>query len=137
MPKKNPANPVFAFLSHAVFAASLAGVLLPAAAKTSVAQEVAEKADPEKGRALAEANCSPCHAIGMHDQPPARINSLTSFRDLHHRFPVAMLLDAAETGVIEGHDEMPAFDFSRDQIRHLLSYIDSLSPNPDARYVRD
>ena len=45
----------------------------------------------EKGRAIAEANCSPCHAIGLTDASPTRVNANTAFRMLYERYPIPML----------------------------------------------
>jgi hypothetical protein len=59
----------------------------------------------------------------------------TAFRDLHKRFPIAMLLAAEKTGEIEGHDEMPGFRLSRPVVSDLLAYIDSLSPPGAPKYT--
>ena len=82
-----------------------------------------------RGRVLAEAHCSVCHAVGAVDASPTWVNSNTAFRLLHERYPIAMLVEAAKTGQISGHDEMPEFDFSLQDIDALLSYIDSLAPD--------
>ncbi len=89
----------------------------------------------DHGRKLAVAHCGVCHAVGRHDDSPTRVNSETAFRDLHKRFPIAMLLEAAKSGAIEGHDEMPAFMFSRDDMTALLAYIDELAPVGSGKYV--
>jgi len=39
-----------------------------------------------------------------------------------------MLEEAARTGSISGHDEMPGFEFTMQQIDDLLAYIDSFAP---------
>jgi len=90
----------------------------------------------ERGLALAQVHCAACHAIAEADESPTRTNANTSFRDLHQRFPIKMLVEAVSTGTIEGHDEMPAFDFSPAEIIDLLSYIDSLSPDQAGTYVK-
>ena len=90
----------------------------------------------ERGLALAQVHCAACHAIAEADESPTRTNANTSFRDLHQRFPIKMLVEAASTGTIEGHDEMPAFDFSPSEIIDLLSYIDSLSPDQAGKYAK-
>ena len=82
----------------------------------------------EKGRAIAEANCSPCHAVGLTSKPDAR-HANTAFRMLYERYPIPMLEEAAKTGSVSGHDEMPGFDFALEDARALLAYIDSLSPD--------
>ncbi len=87
------------------------------------------RATLEKGRAIAEADCSPCHAVGLTDESPTRVNANTAFRMLHERYPIPMLEEAAKTGSISGHDEMPGFDYSLENARALLAYIDSLAPD--------
>ena len=82
-----------------------------------------------RGRAVAEAHCGICHAIGVDDETPTRVNANTAFRMLHERYPIAMLVEAAKTGSIAGHDEMPGFDFPVEDARALLAYIDSFTPN--------
>ena len=109
-------------------AAVLAGVValgIPAA--------VADDQLLARGQAIAAQKCSPCHAICRHDLRPHDI--VLPFRDFHERFPIPMLVEAKDTGVISGHDEMPGFDLSQSEIRALLAYIDSLAPN-EQRYVK-
>jgi hypothetical protein len=46
-----------------------------------------------------------------------------------------MLVNARESGIISGHDEMPMFELSRQDMYALLAYIDSFAPE-GLRYVR-
>jgi mono/diheme cytochrome c family protein len=94
----------------------------------------ATQAQLERGHAIALANCSVCHAVGLTDKSPTRINANTAFRQLSERFPIPMLQEAARTGHISGHDEMPGFQFTMDDIKALLFYIDSMAP-ADAHYI--
>lgn len=80
----------------------------------------------KRGYDIAVARCSHCHAISHNDEPPHAI--VIPFRHLYTRYPIAMLTDARDRGVISGHDEMPMFTISQTDIRALLSYIDSLAP---------
>ena len=80
----------------------------------------------KRGHAIAALKCAHCHAIGRDDERPHAI--VIPFRDLHVRYPIEMLLDAKTSGVIGGHDEMPMFELSREDMHALLSYIDSLAP---------
>ncbi len=48
-----------------------------------------------------------------------------------------MLQDAANTGLIEGHDEMPSFDFSATDMKALLAYIDGLAGDGAGRYLKN
>jgi len=114
--------------------AALCGFLLTAAVMAA-AEDGAAVVNLENGRAIAQANCAECHAIARDDQIPTRANADTAFRDLHRRFPINMLTDAAKTGTIEGHDEMAGFDFSLNDVRDLLGYIDSLAPEQAGRYL--
>ncbi len=82
-----------------------------------------------KGRSLAAAHCGVCHAIGPDDESPAWANSNASFRMLYERYPIPMLEEALATGRVSGHDEMPEFNFSLDDAKALLAYIDSLAPD--------
>jgi mono/diheme cytochrome c family protein len=87
----------------------------------------------ERGRAIAAQKCAPCHAVGRDDERPHAI--VTPFRELHTRYPIEMLIDARKSGVISGHDEMPMFELSREDMKALLAYIDSFAP-AGSRYVR-
>ncbi len=92
-------------------------------------------ADPvARGYAIARSRCAVCHAVGKDDPSPTWVNSNAAFRRLAERFPIPMLQQAAQTGILSGHDEMPEFIFTLDEMTALLSYMDSLSP-PNARYL--
>lgn len=80
----------------------------------------------KRGHALAAQKCSHCHAIGRDDERPHAM--VLPFRDLHQRFPIEMLQTAKESLIISGHDEMPMFELSQEDMHALLAYIDSLAP---------
>jgi cytochrome c len=88
-----------------------------------------------RGRETAEAHCAICHAVGLTDASPTEINVETAFRLLYKRYPIEMLVEAAKSGSISGHDEMPGFDFTVEEAQALLAYIDSLAPDQPG-YVR-
>ena len=94
-----------------------------------------DKSQLARGEAIARSKCGACHAIGKSDSSPTRINVDTSFRDLHQSFPITMLLKAAKTGYIAGHDEMPGFSLPPSETSGLLLYIDSLSPEGAPSYI--
>lgn len=85
-----------------------------------------------RGQAIATLKCSACHAIGRQDARPHDI--VLPFREFPERYPIPMLVEAREAGVISGHDEMPGFYFSESEMRALLAYIDSFAPT-EKRYV--
>lgn len=88
----------------------------------------------KKGYAIAVEKCSHCHAISQNDPLPHAI--VIPFRQMHTRYPIAMLIEARDRGVIAGHDEMPMFTVSQSDMRALLSYIDSLAPGAPAYVPR-
>lgn len=94
----------------------------------------AESNELTRGYAIAAEKCSHCHAISHDDIPPHAI--VIPFRQLYTRFPISMLVEARERGVIAWHDEMPMFSLSIPDANALLSYIDSLAPNAPG-YVRN
>lgn len=100
------------------------------------AGEASNGPSADRGKTLAMAHCAPCHAIQSADESPTRTNANTAFRDLHRRFPIPMLVKALQTGTIEGHDEMPAFDFTQAEIMDLMKYIDGLAPEGAGQYLK-
>lgn len=86
----------------------------------------AANADPlvEHGRALVEANCASCHAVGpaglspYPDAPP--------FRSLSARYPISFLAEALAEGISTGHPDMPRFVATPGQIEAILAYLSSL-----------
>lgn len=83
-----------------------------------------------KGRALIEANCARCHAIGMedvshHEQAPP-------FRVVVTRYPPENLAEALAEGIMSGHPDMPEFVFQPDEIEAILAYLGTLAPAPES-----
>lgn len=76
------------------------------------------------GRALAEAECSECHATGMSDESPRA--SAPAFRDLGQRYPVEQLEEALAEGIVTGHADMPEIVWEPDQIAAFIAYLKSL-----------
>lgn len=105
----------------------ISSTLCVVAPQANVNPDVADRL--ARGQALAETHCAKCHAVGLTDESPTWVNSNTAFRNLHERFPIPMLEEAARTGKISGHDEMPGFDFNLQDVEALLAYIDSLAPD--------
>ena len=79
-----------------------------------------------RGGEIAAARCGKCHATDARNDSPHR--AAVPFRDLGERYPIEMLVEAARSGMLSGHDEMPAFEFTAEEVRALLALIDSLSP---------
>jgi mono/diheme cytochrome c family protein len=79
-----------------------------------------------RGKALAEANCMRCHAT----QPGQKSKnaSAPSFATLFTNYPPDYIAEAFAEGVFVGHGDMPAFEFSPEQINDLVAYLKTLGP---------
>ncbi|WP_159729809.1 cytochrome c [Methylosinus sp. Ce-a6] len=80
----------------------------------------------ERGRAIAKANCSRCHAIGARGKSPNPASP--PFRSLTKKYPLDNLEEALAEGIVVGHGglDMPRFEFSPAQIEALLAYTASI-----------
>ena len=87
------------------------------------ARAQAQDAQVERGRALAQANCARCHAIGRNGDSP--LAKAPPFRMLHRRYPVEALAEALAEGIKVAHP-MPQFRLEPSQIDDLIAYIKSL-----------
>jgi len=83
--------------------------------------------DPATGRALLEANCASCHAVGETGASP--VPQAVAFREISARYPVEALEEALAQGILVGHDgvpQMPEFQFDAIQIGDIVSYLESI-----------
>ena len=80
----------------------------------------------ERGRLLAEANCSRCHAIGPADASPHP--DAPPFRTLSERYPINSLAETLTKGIPIKHPDMPDFLATASQIDEITAYILSLQP---------
>jgi cytochrome c len=86
----------------------------------------ADKALIQRGKMIAKANCSRCHAVGKTGESP---NSKSPpFRILSKKYPLSNLEEALAEGIVVGHEgaEMPQFKLSPDQIEALIAYLGSI-----------
>lgn len=99
-----------------------------ASPQPAIQPEVPHDTPVARGRALAEVNCSTCHAIGRTGDspyPPA-----PPFRTLPAKYDVEGLAEAFAEGIEVGHRgprQMPAFELTPDQIDDLIAYLKSLA----------
>ena len=107
-------------ISGAVCAALFALAALPAQA------EPATHATLMRGKAIAQANCGKCHAIGPTGASPNPKSP--PFRILSHKYRLSDLEEALAEGIVVGHEgaEMPQFRLSTGQIEALLAYLGSI-----------
>jgi cytochrome c len=79
------------------------------------------------GKALAEKNCTTCHAVGVSGDSPLR--DAPPFRDLAANYDEGELEDAFNDGVVTEHPAMPDWQMTPEQAAALASYIMSLAPH--------
>ena len=98
----------------------------PAIAIESEATEpVISKAELIKtGRKLASEKCAACHSIEIEgesinkDAPP--------FRTFASKWPLETLEESLAEGIVTGHEDMPEFVLTPDQIVSFLEFLGSL-----------
>jgi len=90
-----------------------------------------QKKDVSKGRALAVANCSRCHAID--DASENSFAAAPPFRDVVKRYDPEALAEALAEGIATGHPAMPEFEFSVEQVGSLLAYFKDLEASARAQ----
>jgi mono/diheme cytochrome c family protein len=78
------------------------------------------------GKALAQQNCTTCHAIGTDDKSP--IADAPPFRDIAVRYDLFDLEDSLNEGVATDHPLMPNWQMTPEQAHALASFIMSLAP---------
>ena len=83
-----------------------------------------DKAQVAHGKTLVEANCAPCHGVGLTGR--SSHPSAPEFRTLSMLYPIASLEEALAEGISTGHPDMPEFVASPEQIGAIIAYIGSL-----------
>jgi len=101
-------------------------ILIVCALVVLVPREIFAAEQIERGRAIAKANCSRCHAIGARGKSPNPASP--PFRSLTKKYPLDNLEEALAEGIVVGHGglDMPRFEFSPAQIEALLAYVASI-----------
>jgi len=77
-----------------------------------------------QGKALAQANCSVCHAVGAEGASPN--GRAPEFRSLHRRHRLLALREPITRGIAAPHDWMPRFALSDTDVDMIVAYINSL-----------
>ncbi len=75
----------------------------------------------EDGRALAEANCASCHAIGRTGNSPNP--KAPTFRTVLKRYSAEMLATELAEGMRVAHAPMPQFQFRPEAVDSLIAYL--------------
>jgi len=79
-----------------------------------------------RGRAILEANCARCHAIGKEDA--SKHPEAPPFREVVKRYPPDNLAEALAEGISSGHPDMPEFVFQPPEIEAIVIYLGTLVP---------
>lgn len=113
-----------AFLGLLVLAVGVAIAVVAATGLFGDGDDMAP--DVAAGRAIAEANCARCHAIGESGDSPNP--AAPPFRTLKTKWPVENLEEALAEGIVVGHEtvEMPEFEFDPEQIGDFIAYLKTL-----------
>jgi mono/diheme cytochrome c family protein len=96
-----------------------AAVVLAVCSQPSLAADAVER-----GRAIVEANCARCHAVGKEGASP--FSPAPPFRTLGRRYPISDLEEALAEGIVTAHPAMPEFTFEPDEIDAILTYLRSI-----------
>jgi mono/diheme cytochrome c family protein len=78
----------------------------------------------EVGRDLAAKHCGTCHATLPGTLSPNA--AAPPFTEIAKLYPPETLEEALAEGIMVGHEAMPAFEFSADQVDQLIAYLQSL-----------
>jgi tetratricopeptide (TPR) repeat protein len=78
----------------------------------------------QKGKLLAQQNCSWCHAIGSDGDSPNP--KAPQFRNIQSRHPLLALRAPLSRGIAAPHDLMPRFKLTDREIDEIVAYINSL-----------
>jgi cytochrome c len=107
------------------FAWLAAAILLTAAAARAAPADADAKLIAA-GRAIAQKNCSRCHAIG--ETGTSANPKSPPFRTLSSRYRLTDLEEALGEGIMVGHEglEMPQFQLNGAEIAALLAYLSSI-----------
>jgi mono/diheme cytochrome c family protein len=88
--------------------------------------DVAAQGNIERGRAMAERLCARCHAIS--GPGPSPMAGAPAFSTFERTWPVEHLAEALAEGITTGHGpiQIPAFDFTTEEIDDLLAFLESV-----------
>jgi mono/diheme cytochrome c family protein len=77
------------------------------------------------GQSLAADRCGRCHAIDKNTEASPHA-SAPPFAEIVQYYPPEALSEAFSEGIMVGHEDMPEFQFSDEEVRQLIYYLKSL-----------
>lgn len=102
----------------------LTGAVVLLLAACASPDEDSTTAPENRGAAIAEANCSSCHAVGRSGDSPAP--EAPPFRRLSQNYRVTDLQEALGEGISVGHPAMPQFAFAPEDVDSLILHLESI-----------
>lgn len=97
----------------------------PAAVSAGREVETQMRAD---GRAIAEAQCAGCHAVGEYGESPNP--AAPTFRTVLSRYRADVLEEELINGIQVSHP-MPEFQFNPQGVDELIAYLESIQVAPE------
>jgi mono/diheme cytochrome c family protein len=103
-------------------AVAIAACAVAAAAAAQTSTELT--AQQRRGEALLGKLCADCHAVGRSDASVRP--EIPPFRTLAHRYRIEALEEALAEGLINGHSDMPEFNFSAGDVGDAIAYLNAI-----------
>ena len=76
------------------------------------------------GLNLATKHCGACHGVALGSLSPNP--AAPPFKKVAKLYPPESLEEALAEGIMVGHEDMPAFEFTADQVEQLIAFLKSL-----------
>ena len=77
------------------------------------------------GRMLARERCGACHAVDK-ETAVSPHGKAPPFAEIVKQYPPEQLSEALSEGIMVGHEDMPEFQFSDEEVDRLIVYLKSL-----------
>lgn len=79
----------------------------------------------DRGRALLDARCGQCHAVGATGDSP--LAKAPAFRHLGRKYKLETLAEPLAEGIVTGHPDMPQATFKAEEIEAILAYLTAIA----------
>lgn len=79
------------------------------------------------GQELAKTRCASCHSIETVGGSPNK--EAPAFRSFASKWPLETLEESLAEGIVTGHEEMPEFVFTPEEITAFLEFLRTLQKN--------
>ncbi|HRK19506.1 MAG TPA: cytochrome c [Hyphomicrobiaceae bacterium] len=79
----------------------------------------------DRGRALLDARCGQCHAVGATGD--SALAKAPAFRHLGRKYKLETLAEPLAEGIVTGHPDMPEATFKAEEIEAILAYLTAIA----------